>query len=54
MEVIIKYINNGIYTRQIHTFKKKNLKYYLYILYLKLTRTYYEVVESDKIIKRKK
>lgn len=52
MNVILKYVKNGIYTRQNYTFKRKGIRYYLFILYLKTTRKYYETID-DKVLKKK-
>lgn len=45
---MIKFIiekNNAIHTRQVIIFKRKGLKYYLYILLLKIKKVQYGIVK---------
>ena len=57
MIVIIEEITNNVYKREMKTFKRKGLKYYLFIFSLKIFRVNYEVMKDDrkfhKRIKRK-
>ena len=49
MTVIVKYKKNGYYVKEIRTFKRKNIKYYLFILKLKIKHKYYEVLNNEII-----
>ena len=59
MIVIIKEEKNSIYKKNMKTFKRKGISYYLFIFSLKLYNIKYEVMEDDtkfnkRIRKRKK
>lgn len=46
MIVVIIEEKNSIYTRSIRTFKRKNIHYYLFILYNKIIKRKYEVLDN--------
>ena len=52
MIVIIEEITNSAYHRQMKTFKRKGLRYYLFIFSLKIFRVNYEVMENKHIKSR--
>jgi len=52
MITIIVEKNNDIYTREIKTFKRKGIRYYLFKIYSRLINRKYEVVQDGRKIKR--
>ena len=49
MIVIIEEITDSVYHRQMKTFKRKGLRYYLFIFSLKIFGVEYEVIKDGKI-----
>lgn len=48
MIVIIEEITDSVYKRDMKTFKRKGLRYYLFIFSLKIFGVKYEVMKDDR------